>query len=96
MYLIYGSDTLGGEYNLADIGTVNLPGVKFLGRATDDSLGGGSKPIPTGGTAYSRGVAGLGDIDGDGRDDYSISAMLADPQNHTDAGEVYVIYGRGD
>lgn len=96
VYLIYGSENLSGEYDLADIGTVDLLGVKFLGRAENDSLGGGSKPFSSGGTAYSRGVARLGDIDGDGRDDYAISAMLADPNNRQDAGEVYILYGRGD
>jgi hypothetical protein len=102
VYLVYGSPLLAGEYDLADIGTVDLPGVKFYGRAAGDQLGGGTKLIsdtdPAGSdtTARSRGVAKLGDIDGDGHDDIAISAMLADPQERQDAGEVYVIYGRGD
>jgi hypothetical protein len=102
VYLIYGSDDLVGELSLADIGTVDLPGVKFVGRSSGDQLGGGTKLIadaaPGGAstTAISRGVARLGDIDGDGRDDYAISAMLADPNERTDAGEIYILYGRGD
>lgn len=102
VYLVYGSDTLSGEINLSTVGTVDLPAVKFAGRAVGDDLGGGAKTItntaPGGGsaTAFSRGVARLGDIDGDGRDDYAISAMLADTIDGIDAGEIYIIYGRGD
>jgi len=45
---------------------------------------------------YSRGVARLGDIDGDGKGDFAISAMRADPNGRVDSGEVYVLYGSGD
>jgi len=101
VYLVYGSNGLSGEIDLADIGTVDLPGAKFIGRAVGDQLGGGEKVVedtaPGGSTtAVSRGVARLGDIDGDGRDDYAISAMLADPNSKIDAGEIYILYGRGD
>ncbi len=102
VYLIYGSGDLSGEIDLADIGTVDLPGVKFIGRSMGDQLGGGEKLVADTGpggastTAVSRGVARLGDIDGDGRDDYAISAMLADPNSRIDAGEIYILYGRGD
>jgi hypothetical protein len=103
VYLIYGSDKFGSgagpnQYGLVAVGTVDLPGARFIGRHAGDQLGGGSKPIVGAGTAtaYSRGVAQLGDIDGDRWDDIAISAMLADPIDREDAGEVYVIYGRGD
>ncbi|MFO0840223.1 MAG: integrin alpha [Phycisphaerae bacterium] len=107
-YLIYGTD----KYNLASatardvdlgkIGTVDLPGARFVGRNVGDQLGGGRKVVsgidPANGsvTVYSRGVSHIGDIDGDGRADYAISAMLADPLGRTDAGEIYILYGRGD
>jgi len=35
-----------------------------------------------------------GDVDGDGYDDLIINAALADPGGRSEAGEVYVIYGR--
>lgn len=101
----------GETYDLDDIGrldpdtnTLILAGVKFLGRsasAFDYAVGGGSitdrfnvDSVQT--TAISRGVAALGDIDGDGLMDYAISAIQARPNNRRNAGEVFVIYGRGD
>lgn len=102
VYLIYGSGRhTAGVFDLAKVGTPALPGAVFVGRAAGDFVGGGQLEIvvnpdgkPT--TIYSRGVAALGDIDGDGRDDYALSAILADPFGKTNAGEVYIIYGRGD
>jgi hypothetical protein len=38
--------------------------------------------------------AGLGDFNGDGIDDIAVGAQLANPSSRTDAGIVYVIYGR--
>ncbi len=108
VYLIYGSEDFqtrwsGQTLHLAQVGTALLPGAKFVGRAGGDQLGGGEKTVtgidPSGGsvTVTSQGIARLGDIDGDGREDFAISAMLADPQpDKVDAGEVYVLYGRGD
>jgi hypothetical protein len=118
VYLIYGSFGLAGEYSLADVGTLALPGCVYLGRGPTDALGGGrlvfdaldssaerrfflnpgdpGAPYPQRVEVYSRGVARLGDLDNDGRDEYSISAMLADVNGRVDSGEVYVLYGRGD
>ncbi|MFQ5806790.1 MAG: hypothetical protein ACE5I3_10110 [Phycisphaerae bacterium] len=108
VYLIYGSDDFtGGEVlNLSQVGTVDLQGVKFIGRNAGDYLGGGSITFPNAlnniylnpdqvpVTVESHGIAALGDINGDGKADYAISAMLADPLDRQNAGEVYVIYGK--
>lgn len=105
VYLVYGSPDYRSDtpINLADVGTAAVPGVKWIGRVDQDFLGGDNGTTqfnvnPAGGATrvYSRGVAAVGDIDGDGLQDYAISAMLADPNNKTNAGEVYVIYGKGD
>lgn len=103
-YLIYGSAerfNSGAVIDLALVGTPALPGVVFVGRNDGDFLGGGDLSmvvnpdgLPT--SIFSRGLSALGDIDGDGRADYGISAILADPASKQNAGEVYVIYGRGD
>jgi len=110
VYLIYGSSAyVGRAFNLRQVGTLDLPGAVFVGRNAGDQLGGGRIRFPTDRpvqlspdpnapvvTVDSRGVVGLGDIDGDGRADYAISAMLADVSGRTDCGEVYILYGRGD
>jgi hypothetical protein len=109
VYLIYGMSTeeiderTGGtfEFGLEQVGTVDLPGAVFIGRL-GSQLGGGEKtytgtsPVNPADqiTAYSRGVALAGDLDGDGISDIAISSILASPNNKTHAGEVYVIYGR--
>ena len=107
VYLIYGSVAYqdGQVIDLSLVGTPEVPGVVFVGRHPGDFMGGGEVVLtvnpdlePT--RSFSRGVAAIGDIDGDGRADYAISAMLADVGEpgfqKTDAGEIYVIYGRGD
>jgi hypothetical protein len=104
VYLIYGAadGELPSEIFLGDLSPTNVEVsyVKFNGRGANDFLGGGFKSItgttPGGGTTsvFSQGVAPLGDVDGDGNGDFALSAMLADPGNKTDAGEIYILYGR--
>jgi hypothetical protein len=102
VYLIYGRSSAVQQLSLGQLGTIALPGARFVGRSVGDFIGAGAKTVngtdPANGstTATSRGLARLGDIDGDGRGDFAIGAMLADPFGVTDAGEVYVLYGRGD
>ncbi|MDZ7750539.1 MAG: Ig-like domain-containing protein [Gammaproteobacteria bacterium] len=47
-----------------------------------------------GGDFSGRSVAGAGDVNGDGIDDLLVGANLADPNDNTDAGESYVVFGR--
>jgi hypothetical protein len=119
VYLIYGSPALTGQnVSLGDVGKIDLPGVRFLGRRAGDALGGGrlvfdgddpqadrhmylnpgdsAEPYYRTVEVYSRGVAKIGDIDGDGKADFAISAMLDDPGGNVDAGEIYIIYGKGE
>ncbi len=41
-------------------------------------------------------VAGIGDVDGDGRADALVTAERADPSGRTDAGAAYVVFGKSD
>ncbi len=112
VYLIYGSVLYGSTpeasgtaatpLNLSDVGTERVPGVVLVGRRTGDELGGGSIPVtdvdPAGTdiNVVSEGLSAIGDVDGDGLDDIVISATKASPNSRTRAGEVIVIYGKGD
>ncbi len=92
VYLIYGSPNLRGTISLAQIGTEQLPGAVFVGRNSGDFLGAGLGELGD----RSVGIAGAGDVDGDGRNDLMMSSVTAAPRNRVRAGEVYLLYGEGD
>ncbi len=92
VYLVYGSSTLKGTYNLADIGTEALPGAVFVGRNSGDFLGAGLGEQGD----RANGIAAAGDVDGDGRIDLIFGAANASPRQLVHAGESYLIYGEGD
>ncbi len=93
VYLIYGSpDHVGKTLNLSLVGTPELPGAVFVGRNSGDQLGAaiGSQ------LDRARGMAGVGDTDGDGFGDLLLSTPVAAPRQRVEAGEAYLIYGAGD
>lgn len=67
-----------GVFNVSAINGTN--GFVINGAGTGDRSG------------YS--VTGIGDVNGDGRDDLLIGALSADPNGQSDAGTSYVVYGR--
>lgn len=92
VYLIYGSPDLRGTLNLSEVGSEALPGAVFIGPDSARYLGAG---IGLQGDR-STGIAGAGDVDGDGRDDLLFGAVTASPRDRQEAGEVYLLYGTGD
>jgi hypothetical protein len=92
VYLIYGSPNLRGVLDLADVGTEQLPGAVLVGRNSLDHLGAGLGEQGD----RSHGIAGCGDIDGDGHSDLLLGSVSASPRDRVRAGEVYLLYGQGD
>jgi hypothetical protein len=92
VYLVYGSSKLSGTLDLADIGTELLPGAVFVGRNSGDHLGAGLGAQGD----RSLGIAGAGDVDGDGRHDLMFGSVSASPRDRAHAGEAYLVYGQGD
>ncbi len=80
-YVIFGSPTVGdgGEIYLAD-----------LDGANGFTINGVDRLDVAGDT-----VAAAGDINHDGVDDLIVCAVLADPGDQADAGEIYIIFGHG-
>ncbi len=102
VYLIFGAtpdsnnladivaDRADRTVDISELGTSDFRGVVFVGRQERDALGGGRE---TKRDKRSFGVGSAGDVDGDGRADLLMGAILADPNGRTDAGESYLIYG---
>lgn len=79
-YLILGSEALlgqGGILSLAGLNGTN--GFRFQGEGANDQSG--------------REPCGVGDVDGDGFQDFMTTAYLADPGGIVDAGRAYLIFG---
>jgi hypothetical protein len=84
-YMVFGSrDGVAwgsGALSLADVGTL-VPGVVLEGEEVRDYSG--------------RSVSGVGDVNGDGVDDFMVGASLADIGSRGSAGKSYVVFGGDD
>ena len=79
-YVLFGgSDGFSATIELSDLNGAN--GFSIAGIDEGDELG--------------RAVSSAGDVNGDGIDDFLVGAGRADPGGNTDAGETYVVFGRG-
>ena len=85
-YVIFGKGT-GSTWQDVDLRSsggnfvTGTTGFKIQGGAGDDYLGSSA--------------SNLGDINGDGIDDFIVGAFAADPNGLSEAGEAYVIFGKG-
>ncbi len=78
VYVVFGGQNFGASF---DLGSLN---------GTNGFILNGINPVDQAG--YD--VAGLGDVNGDGIDDFIIGARGADPSGNNLAGESYVVFGQ--
>ncbi len=83
-YLIFGrSEKYPSEVNFSDLS--QIPHIKFQQKVViDDNAGMGA------------GFEPLGDVNGDGIDDFMLSAIFSTPTEILGIGETYIVYGRED
>jgi hypothetical protein len=79
--VVFGDRYRQGVYQFADIGTPKLPGIRLVGETAGDNAG--------------LAVAGVGDIDGDGYDDFVVVSQYASwtVNGGPRKGVAYVVYG---
>jgi len=81
-YLVFLNPTMQGDYSLSSIGTPTLPGFRINGEFNGDFTGLSSD-------------AGL-DVNGDGLSDIAVGGGGLQDLNGTEAGRVYVVFGKDD
>lgn len=83
IYVVFNPEKFSGTFTTAQVGTAALPGLKFIYTG----------PATPGGSFFA--VASVGDVDGDGINDFEIysNAATSDPVNKPGAGTVFVIKG---
>ena len=77
-YVLFGGKSLGSSIDLGSLD--GSDGFRLDGAGAGDRSG--------------RHASGVGDINGDGYEDFAIGSWKADPLGRKDAGESYVIYGK--
>ncbi|MEM7316103.1 MAG: integrin alpha, partial [Planctomycetota bacterium] len=86
-FLVYGTSSgIQDRFDIRDLFAENggngRRGTVFFGDNSNDRFGAA--------------IAGLGDINGDGIDDFGVSSTDADPNGVQNAGESYIVFGRRD
>lgn len=83
VYVVFNPEKLAGSFTAPQIGTAAVPGLKFIYTG----------PATTGGSFFA--IAPVGDIDGDGINDFEIysNAATSDLVNKPGAGTVFVVKG---
>lgn len=79
-YIIYGKADFSANSGVIALNALGANGFILTGESANDDAG--------------KSVSGLGDINGDGFDDFAIGAYRADPNLLSRAGSTYIIYGK--